>query len=253
MLERREFKRKFMIRLLASPLTLIPLLGGATLLIAQWAFGFASGPLAFVGLTGVLAGIGSCVTRFLTGSERVGREVLDELERETERGRQRALDDLGTRLQGDGDPRTERLLGDLRELTRAFKEDDSWSADVGTLSSFDIISGVDRLFQGCVRALERSVRLAETAGRLNVPEARRSILDKRERLIAEVGKSVERLGGILVQVQALSVEKDSDSSALQELRDELDRNLEVARKVEEQISSWNVDISEYERQAVEGR
>lgn len=236
-LDRSAFRKRLWLRLITAPATLLPLIGGSTLLILSWALQFKSGLPAFAGILGVLGGIGTFVTRLLTGTDRLGEKVVAEMKAETEGARERELDRLERELAGDQDPRTEQALHDLRVLHASFEKGEMWSSDLNVQSGFDIVSGVNQLFAACVNTLQRTLELWHTAHGVATPEAKRPILERRERLVEEVTTSMRHLSNILAEVQTVSVSSDS-TSKLGRIRDELDASLAVAKRVEERMASW---------------
>ena len=66
---------------------------------------------------------------------------------------------------------------------------------------------------------------------------RQPILARREKLISEVRTSIRQLSDILAQVQTMDMETASDS-ALGRIRKELETSLEVAKRVEDRMASW---------------
>ena len=77
---------------------------------------------------------------------------------------------------------------------------------------------------------------------MNTKEARRPILDQRKAIIKDVACSIEQLGRILAAVQGLGTGGGSAESELARLREELDQNLEVAKKVAERMQSLEQEI-----------
>lgn len=245
MLDRKRLRKKVLLSLMSSPWTLVPFLGGATALAAGWAMGMGHGLTLFSGLTGILSGAGMFLTQLLVGGDKAARKALDELQREAQQTAQRRLDDLDRRLLADEDPRTEQALRDLRTLVEAFREGDHWSDNLNAASAFDILSTVDDLFSACERSLEQTLELWETAQDVSVAEARKALLDRRERIIAEVQASIVQLGQILAGIQSLHGERAS-TVELSRLRRELEQSLAVARRVDEKMKAWRADGAELE-------
>ena len=69
-IDHREYRKRVWMRLLTSPLTLVPFLAGATLLIGAWAVGARAGAAIFAGVVALLAGVGSFFTRLFAGGVR---------------------------------------------------------------------------------------------------------------------------------------------------------------------------------------
>ena len=80
------------------------------------------------------------------------------------------------------------------------------------------------------------MELYVAANKIRGAATRKPILDRREEIIKEVGKSVQQLGQIYGQVQQLGVDHD-DASELVQRRKELNTNLEVARRTGERMKS----------------
>jgi hypothetical protein len=245
MLDRKTLQKKVILSLLSSPGTLLPLLGGSTLALMSWALSADPARAIFGGVALMLAGLGVFASRLLMGSDEVTKKAIDELQREAQEHTTRKLDALDARLQADGDSRSERCLRDLRALVNSFKEQHDWSELTNATSTFDILSGVDDLFHGCVRSLERSFELWSTAQRMNTASARQPLLKRREGIIGEVQESIIQLGRILAGIQGLGSGPTS-TAELGRLRDELHNSLEVARRVDEKMKSWRQDVAEFD-------
>ncbi|MFP4382287.1 MAG: hypothetical protein ACLFUS_17435 [Candidatus Sumerlaeia bacterium] len=237
-----KLRKKVFWRHLTSVWTLAPFVVGFTLLAGVWALGIKSGLLIFGGLALLLASAGSYFTQLFLGSEKATKKAIEDLRREAEAQREKALDELDKRLRADGDPRTETNLRDLRVLARAFRDDHSWSEGLSNQTSFDIVNGVNQLFERCVKSLERSLVLYKTARKIRTRAARQNILLQREHIVQDVAKSIEQLGVILGRIHMMQDENDHESSALAQIRDELDRSLDVAQAVEKRIRDLDREI-----------
>jgi hypothetical protein len=237
-----EMRRRVLMRHLTSPLTLAPFLAGVTTLAGLWAFSMRSGLAVFGGVALLLGAAGSFLTQALLGSERVARRVMNDLRKEAESRREKTLDDLDRRLIADGDPRTEANLRDLRVLSKAFREDRSWPRGLNTQTTFDILGGVDLLFERCVLSLERSLELYRTARMIRTRATREQILRQRENVVQDVARSIEQLGTILGKVHAIEAGDEGENTALSGIRDELDRSLEVAQSVERRVRELDQEI-----------
>lgn len=235
-MDTQEYRKRVLLGLCTRPMTLLPFIGGTSLLIGSWATAQNAGPLPFVGLVGVLAGAGTFLSSLFTGGGKVAEKVVRDMRMEENQRRERSLDDLEHRLAKDGDPRTEQALRDLRRLARMLRQDDGGASGVSVRTGFDILTDVNQLFQTSVGYLERTLNLGRAALDIEQSSARTTLLDQREHLVREVQSSVDHLGEVLAQLQALA-ESGSDSS-LERLRKELDENLEIARRVDERMAEW---------------
>ncbi len=246
MLDQRQLRNRVLLSLSTSPWTLVPFLAGVTLLSGALAFSDRVGALAFGGLALVLGSLGVAFTRFVLGAEGLTERAAKQLKAEAERANAQRLDQLDQRLVQDQDARTEAALRDLRAFQQAFKQPDLWTGRLNATSSFDILSSVQDLFEGCVRALESSLRLWETAQRLRTAAAREPILARREELVQDVQHSIEQLSRILVGLQELGAQATDDTD-LARIRSDLDANLKIARRVEEKLRHWESDALALER------
>ena len=245
MLDQGKLRKKVLLGLFTSPVTLVPFILGTTLLAAALAFSHEPGIMAFGGLVGVLGAAGILVTRLLLGTEGLTQEAIEALRQETLDEQEQRLDQLDHRLIGDEDPRSEAALRDLRAFEQAFRNRSTWAGKLNAASLFEIVSSVQDLFGGCVSSLETSFDLWETADGLKTPSARRPILERREEIIRDVQTSIEQLSRILVGIQRLGSGDQSDSE-LSRVRAELDESLAVAKKVEDKIRTWQEQSFDFE-------
>jgi hypothetical protein len=249
MLDTKQLKKRVFLRLLGSPLTVVPIMAGATVLTAGWALNWNPGLTYFGALAGFLAAGGSFLTRLLLSGDRMARRVSAEAARQEQVQKQRSLDELDKRLTtGDNDPRPETALRDLRALLKAFDETDSGASNLTGGSLYDIQAMVSRLFNQCVHSLRQTEQLWQTAQRLRLPAARQPILDQREKLIADVQSSIKQLSDTLVALQTLGSGEGSNAQ-LQHIRADLDQSLAVAKRVEERLSSFikETELTSYEQ------
>lgn len=247
-MDSKEFRKKILWRLLASPVTLYPFVGGVTGLLAFGVLGLGGAGLAAVSVIAILGGLGTFFTRVILGQGgSVAQEVTDELKEEAKARHEQEIMSLRQKLVADGDPRTEQLLDDLRNLMEAFDEENTRQTERGSgVSSMDILSGVDRLFKGCLAALENAARLAGTASRISSKEAKTRISDRRDACVRNIEESIGQLGGILAAMQSHAADSVGSDASLRNLRGELDQTLEVARRVEEHMQSLDGATPKYD-------
>mgnify|MGYP004405647729 CR=1 FL=1 len=218
-------------------MTLLPFLGGFTALLSGWALELGA-PVLFGGLVGMAFGIGTALTRLFTRDQAIAKVVFEELQQEVKKERDAHLDQLAQRLSQDSDPRDEKLLKDLRELNDVFKTGNLWPDQSGGLAMMDIVAGVDELFNKCVALLERGHRMVEVANKMRTSAAQNTIFDEREIVLREVATSLEQLTKVFTGVQSLR-STEGMQTEMQSVRDELNRSLDLAARVEERMSQWN--------------
>jgi hypothetical protein len=225
-------------------LTLLPFLVGATLGLGAWALDVRSGLWYFGSvilmlLSGLIYG-----QRTALGWNRIVARVLAKWQEEQDQAREQKLDDLGLRLKGDGDSRTDELLGDLRVVARDLAREVGQSSGWVRSMTADTMTAVDQLFGACIQYLEKSLELYASAQSIKDKAIRRKILDEREKLIEEVQKSLHQLGDILMNVRAINLKYattaptgSTESDGLAQLRHELGLKLQAAREVEEAVNN----------------
>lgn len=232
-----QIRRKVFLRLLGHPVVIAPFVLGVTGCTAVWALSLATGLGWFAACAGVLGSAGAYLTRLILDDGRTARTVIEEAERSAQQATQTALDQLDRRLvTSDDDPRPETALRDLRALVRAFDEFAENTGAVNAPAVVEVRSRVRQLFDYSVRSLEQTQQLGDTAKILHLPEARKPLLEQRERIIADVQAGIKQLGDTLATLQRLGT-GDSSNRELARLRDELDQSLEIASRVETRMNS----------------
>lgn len=233
----RTIRRKVLLRLLGHPWVLAPGVLGFSAGTVLWALNLQPGLGSFAALAGLCGAVGGYLTRVILDDGRTARTVLAELAEAERAAAQTRLDDLDRRLvKADDDPRPETALRDLRALLGAFEQVAEQARDEHIPAVVDVRSRVQQLFDHSLRSLERTLGLYATARQLQLPEARRPLLDERERILADVQAGIRQLGTTLVALQQLGA-GDRARGELARLRDELDDSLQVANRVEARLSA----------------
>ena len=225
-----RFRRKVFTKWATTPWAVAPLAVGAGLLGVA-AFVPAAALTAFAGVCGLLAGGGAYATKWILGADRMARQAAEELAGE-ERGRREAdVLALLKRLMHDGDPRTQDLLRRLRDLHGRI-------ADPSSRDRLDapanVVEKVRMVYDSCLSTLARTADLVDSARRLTTDSARRQVMASREAMVQEVAHAADDLDGVIGQVEALRV-GGAGAGDLARMRDELNRSLDVARRVEERV------------------
>ena len=218
-----KVRKKVILDLVSSPMTLFPMTVGGSCLLGAWAMG-TGGLLAFAGAAGILIGLGSLASRFILGIDKITSNIFKYESEEKYRQKEEKLNKLDEKLCNDGDRRTQGLLRELRSLNSSFQEDIKYGTITVNLN--EILDKVQLLFDGCIDQLELSLKMR---GR------------NRNKVINEVYTSVNQLKKIIKEFHTFRTEKLS--SNLQQLRDDLEQSMEVARITEEQIS--NIEKKNY--------
>jgi len=232
-----QVRKKILLRLIGHPLVIAPSVLGVSACTAIWALSLPTGLGLFAGLAGVLGSAGVYLTRIILDDGKTAGAVLAEQEQQEEQAAQAVLDDLDRRLAAeDADARPEVALRDMRALVRAFDEFASQVDGVPSAAIIDVRSRVQQLFDHSVRSLEQTLRLGDTAKKLDMAEARKPLLTQREKIIKDVQACVKQLGDTLAALQQLDAGTQS-TGELTRLREELDQSLEIAGRVESRLNS----------------
>jgi hypothetical protein len=239
-----EVKRKVYLDLFASPLNLLPLAGGLTALMASWAVG-GSQTMTMLGVGGILSGIGITLTRLIWGIEDLTEKAYGYRLAKQRLDQELALDLLIAKLQQDHDPRTESCLQELRLLYGSLQA----AAEKGniTTSAYEILDAVGKVFDQCVKQLEHSLSLWETARRMR-GSARESMLAQRDEIIREICATVMEVGKKVDEYLLSKTKKNRKELAL--VRRELNESIEAARRAEERTAELDQatfdDVQRYE-------
>jgi hypothetical protein len=237
MLDERKLKKKILLRVFGSPVSVLPFMLGVTSITATWALNWNPAIGLFAGLAGILGACGAAVTRLLVSGEKITQQVSAELAREEQQAKEKALDDLDQQLSAsDKDPRPETALRDLRALLKAFEESQAQSPDLNFATAIDVQLLAERMFDQCVQSLDQTLKLWQTAQKLHALAARKPLLDQREKIIADVQASIKQLSGALVALQTTGSGSRS-TAELSRIREELDQSLATAKVVEERVNS----------------
>jgi hypothetical protein len=232
-----QVKNKVLLRLMGHPVVLGPAVLGFSAGTWLWAMNGRPALGAFAALAGLLAAFGAYVTRVILDRGRTVHTVVAEQELQKRAAWEGRLDALDRRLvQADQDPRPETALRDMRALLRAFEEFAGQCGPDHLAAVLDVRSRVFQLFEQSVGSLEQTMKLNATARQLQLPDARKPILEERERIIADIQTGIAKLGSTLVALQRLGA-GDQARSELARLRDSLDDSLHFAERVEQRLNA----------------
>ena len=227
-MERERFRRRVMVRAVGSPWVYLPAGLGVWLLATAALLGNLTGLFALLGLAGLALGAGVAATRLLRGTERLAAEVMQEEQDAKREAVLARLKEVERRLEKTRDVKTFEAIRLLRsQRTRLLEAVEMERFSVPPA----LVSSSEELYRSCVDSLERSAVLWETAREMATPEARQGLMDKRAGLVDEVRRSVGQWAAALDRLQSAPLEREREAS-LRRVRDELDAELAVARRVE---------------------
>lgn len=227
-----DVRFKILRDLLSARSTKLPLVGGLALLVGGWVVG-AGATVGYLGLAGILGGLGLAALRLVFGLKGITDNAYEYARAQQWKRQEKALNRLDRKLIRDRDRRTQDSLRRVRVLYATLVEDVRAGRIVS--NSDEILEKVERLFQACVGQLERSFKLWKGARNVR-GDARERLLEQREAVVQEVLRSVEHLEQQVSRLRDLSA--DSGEQDLIRLRDELDTAIDVARRTEQRLASW---------------
>ncbi|MEM7312331.1 MAG: hypothetical protein AAF497_04185 [Planctomycetota bacterium] len=236
-----DVKRKVLLDLFASPMTLLPVVVGATALLGSWAINGGQPMLTFAGIAGILTGVGVFASRMIFGLDQLTNQAYEYVLEKQQAGQLESLEKLKQKLQKDNDPRTESLLTQLRALYDSIKSDVKEGKI--SLAAHDVLDGVDNMFHVCVDYLGRSFDLWQTSQKMK-GVAREQVLAQREELIEEVAQSCQYLEETINQLNAATTKRNK--SDLARMREELDETIRVARRAEERTNEIGNEEKPYD-------
>jgi len=251
--DKKTVRQRVLVRVLGHPFTIWPIVfaaGSGTFAL------FSHDPAIpiFTAITAFLVGTGMAGYNLIFRTDQMVQETVINLQDTQQKAVTQRLDDLRHRLSQDHDDRDERALDDLRALAGAFQGKDSILSQLDVPTAMDIRTGVNRLFEQCVQALEGTLKNQILISKLSV-EAAAPLREQRERVIEQVQSAVRELGNILAGAQKLVARRaasDGSADAIRGETDELRRSLELAETVEARMrgiesSGQSVQYDEYLR------
>lgn len=229
-----KIRKRILVELFVTPYALFPFIGGCSLLMLAWATK-AYGVFAFGGFISCVLGVGIALTNFLLNIDKFSEKALEQIKADVERKRNDRLNALAEKLKITREVKNWELkkdddyLIDLRILYEGFLSDLE-KQTVDTTS--EMIVQVDQIFEECIKALEHSFDLYQTAGTM-APAQRKVVLDKRAGVLKEVDESVTLLSELMVKVRTMDT-RDKNIS-LSKLRSELRTQLSAAEATKERL------------------
>lgn len=237
---KEQIYRNAILDLLTAPLTLVPTLGGSSLLMFCWAVK-TYGVLAFSGVLGVLFGIGIFFSRLIFSWKNIIENAIHKIEFQKTFERENKLNTLQSNLMKTRSTVDDDCLQTLRSLYHNFtSEVKKGNQDITP----EIIQQFEAVYQECIDSLQSSFELWQFTR--NLPKGAKKIhLDKRDILLEEVEKSVEFLTNMFSEIRTGHV--NVKTNKLSSLREELQVQLDTAKATKERMAALegNRDFSEY--------
>jgi hypothetical protein len=235
--------------LTSTPVVLPAVLGIGSLLVGLLT-GNPAGTFGVLGMAGLALGVGVATWRWLTGSERLTQEALEQLQSGAEREHRSYLRQLQRRLRKDKDPRTNEVVKQLKALRSRLTRVGLIGRRRISETAAEIRDDARQLYRSCLTSLERTLDHQQAAGEMTTPELRQKLLSAREELISQIGESIVRLGATLDHLQTSALEPGRQSEELTRMRRELQTGLEVARRVEQRMDQIDRDLGPQRREGI---
>ena len=239
MIDRKLFRKKFLLHLLGNPYVLFPFAAGGSIAFASWVFNLEPKILYLFGsaILSVLVPIGTLISKWATGTDDIAKQVHREILQETQHKQETELNTLHEQLEADGDARTETMLEELRALHTSFQEEASGDGWMGTLPitvRADITNKVSELFTQAVECLKDSLKMHQKSTGTQLGTTVKGVLQQhREQQIKDVQQTIVQLSHLYARV--LTLNPESDETELTRLRAELDESLTFAKQVDAKI------------------
>lgn len=234
-------------RLFTSPLVMWPTLQGG--LLAYWCNNGLWNTWDVIGWSMLAVGLGTAAYRWTLGGrkhEALARKDLRRVARRKETARLRVIRRATSRSR---DPRLDQAINNLTRSYDRLQQVDRWRCE-GKKSKkgielAEVHDQACRLYVECRNLLERSQELFDGASQMATQEVRSRVLASREELLTELQISMNHLDHALDEVYSSQLSgKSGPIAEASELRDELRRQVEVARQVEERMedlsNQWRV-------------
>jgi hypothetical protein len=191
--------------------------------------------LTSLSVLGVGGGIAWMVIRTVVNVENLTQGALETQRTSARQAENRQLDLLAKQLRTDRDHRTQDSLRLLRTLRDDFERASS-RPEVSLLSA-RLGEQVGLYFDSTVNQLQRSYELYERS-ETSVGEARERLLNEREGLLAEIDNTLGTLQAVVRKITHWQA--DQPERQLTALQEEMERNLEIARRTEERMKEFEL-------------
>ena len=239
MIDRKLFRKKFLLHLLGNPYVLFPFAAGGSIAFASWVFNLEPKILYLFGsaILSVLVPIGTLISKWATGTDDIAEQVHSEILQEVQHKQEAELNTLHEQLEADGDARTETMLVELRTLHASFQEEagsDGWMGTLPITVRADITDKVSELFTQAVECLKDTLKMHQKSTGTQLGRTVKGVLQQhREQQIKDVQQTIIQLSHLYARV--LTINPESDETELTRLRAELDESLSFAKQVDAKI------------------
>jgi hypothetical protein len=226
-----KLRKRILLDLFASPMTVIPTTLGTSLLFVSVILG---GNTAFYGIMSLLIGVGALLTNFVFNLDKISQNASIKWLEELQLKKDQDLNALDEKLVQSSDPRDERVFRNLRTVYKEFC-DDLKDKEINNIP-IDMLSTIDELFQSCIQKIEQSLDMHDMAKNVT-GKIRKQIASNRDAILEDVEQSILELSETILEVRALRIR--TESVDLDQLRERMKNQLQVAKATEEQMGTLN--------------
>ena len=228
-------RKRILLDLFASPVSVIPIIGGATVIIGSWALGLSSF-VGFVGFSSVLAGFGLMASRLVFGLDKIAQNAKNMLTHDVAAQEERRMRELASRLGrvASAEYYPVNILTNLRKLYANFKK----SVDEGKLSGSSkaiMVEKIDELYAACIQKLETVCDISESGHGLP-SAAEKKCRSEYNKILQDVNITFEMMG---TTIQDCYISRyNAGSEDLSAKREEMVRLMNVAKKTDEEMKNF---------------
>lgn len=227
-----DLRKQVLLDLFVTPSTVVPLLGGGTLLLLSSILG---GMSAFLGFVGLLLSFGALLTNVVFNLEGITKNAVKRMHRHEKLQRDSKLNSLDANLVKSKDPRDQTALRNLRALYDSFSDD----LEKGRINANpNMIQLIEDIFIECVSKLETTWDLLVTSSKLS-GRIRSDLVLQREKIIIDVENSVKTLAVTMTEVRALKFK--TGENEMKRLREKLESQLEIAKNTQASVESLDFE------------
>ncbi len=252
MLDQKLFRKKFFLKIFSDPFFLFPFATGITLFVINWA-SFNSSLLMLISMGIIISSIGIFASKFVLFGNKYAQEILDDVSKEEEQKNDLKLDALKKQLCYLADhEKLISLFSDLRITYKQFKEEAVNSKNVFVRE--EILKSIKSLFDSCVDRFEKIIKLSEDISNVVTKKAQDLLKKERKQIISEVEECLSNVEEKFIEFKKLNEAGESSSinsdGDLKKISSDLERTLEIAKRVEERKTSElsSIDVREYQNQ-----
>ncbi|MBN1974242.1 MAG: hypothetical protein JW787_11420 [Sedimentisphaerales bacterium] len=244
-MDKERFRKKYLLGIFLSPLTLFPAVAGLTGFLGCMLFNKVIGAVTSLAI-GLGFGFGVLFQRLIIGSEKIARRAQQEVEEEEREAREARLDKLDKELRRTPGKQDEEALRELRFLVDKFSKSDLWRKNLDMVTANNLLSTIDEIFDQCISSLNHTIELYKLSQEAPSERISRNIMEKRDSIIIGVQKGAAKLNETLCEVQDIGG-TGNQGDKLSILSRELNDQLDIARRVKERLDDLGLNDYDAEK------